>query len=246
MTVLVGYRVLKFLGLAVFAAGCTGAAFSRDCGDRSMFAYGWASAGWLLCWLAGYGMLKTLDLEMAEPFVLVSMASSMVALLAAVARAQDVGSSWMGALSMGSLAVSIASMGLRTVPAGMGFAVGIGVAVSAVTSGMLMMRGPVPPGHDLISGARRWFTWIARFEGLSLLALFGIYMPSKYLLKLELDGGQGWFGWVHGMLFMMYVLALVSLTRAAGWSLSRAALGFVASLLPFGTFAFELARRREA
>lgn len=83
----------------------------------------------------------------------------------------------------------------------------------------------------------RWFTWIARAEGVSLLVLFGIAMPLKY--GVGIAEATVWTGWAHGVLFLVYLVALDSMRRVAGWSLGTTALGFAASLLPFGTFVFE-------
>jgi integral membrane protein len=90
--------------------------------------------------------------------------------------------------------------------------------------------------------SRRTFVWIARAEGLSLLLLFGVAMPLKYAAGWE--HATWWPGLAHGMLFLAYIGAMVPLARAEGWSRGESALGFLASLVPFGTFAFE--RRLES
>jgi len=83
----------------------------------------------------------------------------------------------------------------------------------------------------------RAFLWVARAEGLSLLLLFGVAMPLKY--------GLGWShatmvpGWIHGLLFISYVGLLVLIARQQSWSPARVGLGLAASVVPFGTFAFE-------
>jgi integral membrane protein len=41
------------------------------------------------------------------------------------------------------------------------------------------------------------------------------------------------------MLVFVYLIALGSVRRVDGWSLPRCAAAFAASLVPFGTFAFE-------
>ena len=89
------------------------------------------------------------------------------------------------------------------------------------------------------TGLERWFGTIAKLEGVSLLALFGVFMPSKYLLHLEIDGGQGWFGWFHGMMVVGYVGALILASVRFKWSILDAVFGFFASFVPFGTFWFE-------
>jgi integral membrane protein len=84
---------------------------------------------------------------------------------------------------------------------------------------------------------RSWFLGVARAEGLSLLALLLVAMPLKYV------AGQpepvAWVGWVHGTLFLQYLIALTSAGRVEGWSWTWLGLGFVASLVPGGTFLLE-------
>ncbi len=84
---------------------------------------------------------------------------------------------------------------------------------------------------------RTCFIWTARLEGTSLLVLMGIAMPLKY--------GAGWThatqwpGWLHGLLFLAYVVLLSVLSRRDRWTLVDTSLGFIASLVPMGTFLFE-------
>ncbi len=82
-----------------------------------------------------------------------------------------------------------------------------------------------------------WFRWISRAEGLSLLLLFGVAMPLKYAFGEP--AAVQWVGWVHGILFLVYVIALGSAARVGSWPLNRVAMGLIASLVPFGPFLFE-------
>ncbi len=84
---------------------------------------------------------------------------------------------------------------------------------------------------------RRTFLWIARAEGVSLLLLFGVAMPLKYGLGYE--HATWWPGLAHGVLFLAYVASMLAVGWAEGWRIPRLALGFVASLVPLGTFVFE-------
>lgn len=88
-----------------------------------------------------------------------------------------------------------------------------------------------------VGGPRGWFLAVARAEGLSLLLLMGLAMPLKRLAGIPEP--VSWIGWVHGMLVFVYLIALGSVRRVEGWSLLRCAAAFGASLVPFGTFAFE-------
>ena len=84
---------------------------------------------------------------------------------------------------------------------------------------------------------RSWFLQVARFEGLSLIALFFVAMPLKYVGGIAEP--VAWVGWIHGTLVFLYVIALGSMWRVEGWELWRVAVWFVASLLPAGTFIAE-------
>ena len=86
---------------------------------------------------------------------------------------------------------------------------------------------------------------IAFWEGVSFLVLLGVAMPLKYF--------AGWplavrvVGMAHGILFILYVAAVVQVVRRNAWPWRRTALVLVASLLPAGPFVVD-ARilRREA
>ncbi|GAA4351070.1 DUF3817 domain-containing protein [Hymenobacter saemangeumensis] len=71
-------------------------------------------------------------------------------------------------------------------------------------------------------------------EGLSFLVLLGIAMPLKYMLHMP--QAVRVVGMAHGVLFVLYVLLLIQNSIEHRWSLGKAALGFLASLVPFGTF----------
>jgi integral membrane protein len=71
-------------------------------------------------------------------------------------------------------------------------------------------------------------------EGVSFLLLLGIAMPLKYVWGLPL--AVKYIGWAHGVLFILLGYALMQVLMHTRWPLSRAALVFVAALLPFGPF----------
>lgn len=78
------------------------------------------------------------------------------------------------------------------------------------------------------------FRIIAYTEAVSFLLLLGIAMPLKYLggmpeaVKIT--------GWVHGILFMLYIFSLTDCAMQYKWTLKKNLLFFAASLLPFGPF----------
>lgn len=75
---------------------------------------------------------------------------------------------------------------------------------------------------------------IGYLEGISFLVLLFIAMPLKYLAHQP--AAVKTVGMAHGLLFVLYVFLLIQNTIELSWSWRKAALGFVASLLPLGTF----------
>jgi integral membrane protein len=88
---------------------------------------------------------------------------------------------------------------------------------------------PMPPAQAI-----HLFRKTALAEAISYLVLLGIAMPLKYIwgqpLAVKLVGG------LHGLLFVLFCLTLLIAMRAGRWSLSRAAMLFVASLIPLIPF----------
>jgi integral membrane protein len=81
------------------------------------------------------------------------------------------------------------------------------------------------------------FRLIALLEGISYLILVGIAMPLKYLAGQPL--AVKYVGWAHGVLFVLFCLALLHVWVNRRWSFLKAAMAFIASLVPFGTFVLD-------
>jgi len=77
------------------------------------------------------------------------------------------------------------------------------------------------------------FRMISFLEGCSYLA-FAITMPLKYLYQITAPNYV--IGMAHGVLFMLYVVFLLLAGLKHKWSFGKLTLGFIASLIPFGTF----------
>jgi integral membrane protein len=82
---------------------------------------------------------------------------------------------------------------------------------------------------------------IAFAEGISFLILVGIAMPLKWIFHLP--AAVKVFGWMHGLLFIAFCIALARVWIIAKWPIPRCAVIFIAALLPFGPF---IADRRMA
>ena len=96
------------------------------------------------------------------------------------------------------------------------------------------------PGKNPILFLR--FTAI--IEAVSFLVLLGVAMPLKYFAGMP--GAVKAVGWIHGVLFVVFCLALVQTMRVARWPAGRGALVFVAALLPFGPFVVDRRMKRYA
>ena len=93
------------------------------------------------------------------------------------------------------------------------------------------------------SGPMRQFRLVGYAEGVSFLVLLGIAMPLKRLAGLP----EAVFvvGWIHGVLWILYLLAAARAARADRWVVKHMAWAFVASVVPFGPFVFDRWLRRE-
>ncbi|MBW3468522.1 DUF3817 domain-containing protein [Arthrospiribacter ruber] len=85
--------------------------------------------------------------------------------------------------------------------------------------------------------------WLKRFkitsiiEGISFLVLLFIAMPLKYQLDMPL--AVTYVGWVHGILFVIYIYVVFPTARKVGWDFTKTFFALVASVLPFGPFIFD-------
>jgi len=74
---------------------------------------------------------------------------------------------------------------------------------------------------------------VAFIEGCSYL-LLGITMILKY--KFSMPQPNYVVGLAHGVLFVLYVFLLLQVAFLHRWNLLKLFFGFIASLVPFGTF----------
>ncbi|WP_019121447.1 DUF3817 domain-containing protein [Brevibacillus massiliensis] len=84
---------------------------------------------------------------------------------------------------------------------------------------------------------------IGYIEGVSFLLLLGIAMPLKYMAGFPEPVKI--IGWLHGIFFVLYLLAVIQTTIAHRWSILRVLGAFLASIIPFGPFILDARLRRE-
>lgn len=75
---------------------------------------------------------------------------------------------------------------------------------------------------------------IGTIEGISFLVLLGIAMPLKYIANFP--QAVTIVGSLHGLFFVLFLLAVANVTIKHRWSLLAAAGAVLASIIPFGTF----------
>ncbi|KOS05166.1 hypothetical protein AM493_03275 [Flavobacterium akiainvivens] len=83
----------------------------------------------------------------------------------------------------------------------------------------------------------RFFKIIATLEGISLLVLFFVAMPLKYIGGDETIMKPA--GYTHGFLFIAYIIAAFILKEKENWDTKKFLIICLASLIPFGTFYIE-------
>lgn len=84
---------------------------------------------------------------------------------------------------------------------------------------------------------------IGMMEGISFLLLLLIAMPLKYLAGLP-EGVQI-VGWAHGLLFVLYMIALAIVFFRYRWPFKRGLIGFLVAFVPGGPFWFDHSLREE-
>jgi integral membrane protein len=84
---------------------------------------------------------------------------------------------------------------------------------------------------------------IGLLEGASFVLLLGIAMPLKYLAGMP--RAVSVVGMAHGVLFILYVLAVFHAQHTMRWPMRRILTLLAASVLPLGTFVLDGRLRRE-
>ncbi|MGZ0052332.1 DUF3817 domain-containing protein [Brevibacillus gelatini] len=87
------------------------------------------------------------------------------------------------------------------------------------------------------------FRVIGIIEGISYLVLLLIAMPLKYYFNFP--EAVKIVGSLHGLFFVLYILALAHVTLKDKWSVLKVIGAFVASLLPFGNFVLDARLKKE-
>lgn len=80
-------------------------------------------------------------------------------------------------------------------------------------------------------------SFIGIFEGISFLVLLCIAMPLKYYFDMPIM--VKYVGWAHGLLFVLYLAAVLNAWISYKWPFKIAFAAGIASVIPFGPFIFD-------
>lgn len=83
---------------------------------------------------------------------------------------------------------------------------------------------------------------IGFIEGISFLILLLVAMPMKYALGIV--AAVTIVGWVHGVLFILYILAVLFAIEAMKWNWFGVLVALGSSLIPVGTFVLDRSLKR--
>lgn len=83
---------------------------------------------------------------------------------------------------------------------------------------------------------------IGFIEGVSFVFLLLIAMPLKYYFDLPMAVKIT--GWIHGVLFVLYILAVLMAIKAMQWNWVSVLIALSASLIPIGTFMLDKSLKR--
>ncbi|WP_026898376.1 DUF3817 domain-containing protein [Daejeonella oryzae] len=85
--------------------------------------------------------------------------------------------------------------------------------------------------------------WIGNVEGISFLVLLLISMPLKYYFQYPMAVKVN--GWIHGILFIAYILAVLKTAYYLKWNLTKIAVALIASLIPLATFVLDRSLKKD-
>ena len=237
-------RWVKWMGLLCWGMGIRSLLQQQHKTQRISIVYGLLLLGVVVTWLDSWLLMKSLGMSMKESWISIGLLCSIVSVSASFAWGfYSSFSNITRTLVIGGFLSAMGIMSYRQMPD----AWWIIVLVSTILSFFLQRSSifrvqstSIPESNeDLETEIRKGFSLVAKLEGLTVLLLFGVYMPAKHLLQIQVDFGTGIVGWGHGVFVILYVLSLGCTGQTLQWSLLERVIGFFASFVPFGTIWFE-------
>lgn len=235
------WRLLKWIGIAMWAIGLHQVMISPKQRDRLNALYRLTVFGFAFTWMVGWLMMKHMGYSMGESWISNAILFGLISMVGSFLRAfsNSKGRLYNGMILIG-FALSIASMVVRSgelnvlVPVS-----GASVLIGGMGTWFFPAQSEVGSSEGVDQAVVNGFKWMAWVEGMTVLVLFLLYIPAKKLLGINLDGGTGLIGWTHGVFVILYVLSLTFTFRTLKWSWKQYVAGGFSSFFPFGTFIFE-------
>ncbi len=115
VTAWIAWRVVKWVGVLLFAAGVLGGVMARDVEDRRRAVYAAATPGFIVAWVAGWNLLREAGVSMGSAWVSAGLVLSLVTLQAVVWGVERAGRPrvLVTAVALGSLLANVALMTAR-------------------------------------------------------------------------------------------------------------------------------------
>ena len=244
MTSILIWKLIKWMALAMWIAGAFKVVDHPSQKHRLQGLYGLLIWGFAGTWLSGWGLMKSLAFTMKEPWISWSMLWGLISLSASFGLAFQSMEGWFAKLSriavLGGLLSAMGIMVFKDQPSHWSLVMTGSVIVGAVWSHFAnSFESETNADQERSLLIQKGFRHIAWVEGLTVILLFGLYMPLKYAAGINIDGGTGLLGWAHGVFVIVYMITLLFTGKALSWSFLRIVLGGLASFLPFGTVIFE-------
>ncbi|MEM1007391.1 MAG: DUF3817 domain-containing protein [Myxococcota bacterium] len=239
------WKWIKLTSVVVFAGGVFGTLSPSSRASRLWIAHWVMTPSWVLVWISGFWMMKTTGRPMSTMWILTSLFASYLTFHATVmiAYRREQPKSMTLWMAIWGLFASLSVMVTRPIAWKL-MAIVLGVStLLSLPFVIFFSRISITDDVEDVSPYWTWFQWIARLEGLSLLLMLFVSMPLKYAFQISLDRGTGLVGWTHGVLLLVFMQSLVSSGRYLGWSWKKIGVGFLSSMVPFGTFVFEFKAR---
>jgi len=88
------------------------------------------------------------------------------------------------------------------------------------------------------------FRTLSFIEGISLLILLFIAMPTKYYLDIKMVVPV--VGSIHGLLFLSYMIISLIVSHQRNWSIIKWLIVFLAGVVPFAYYFLDKMLKRES
>ncbi|NGP46600.1 DUF3817 domain-containing protein [Bacillaceae bacterium SIJ1] len=96
----------------------------------------------------------------------------------------------------------------------------------------------------MLSTALGRFRFIGILEGISFILLLAVAMPLKYGAGMDMAVSIA--GMAHGVLFILYIMAIAHVTMTDSWKAPRITGAVLAAFIPFGPFYLDARLKKEA